>query len=122
MEDRPSITVESCDGLVQHFVDEGISRLIGLGPTFLHADEALETELVHETQYGFRVVPEALALEERIDAPIAATSFVFVEEGPDRFLHVCVLVIGRQARPPIVIDAPSHIEHLEEPRYRIGRP
>jgi len=43
-----------------------------IGAVSLHADETLETEIVHETAHGLRIVPEALAFEKSrngIDRP-----------------------------------------------------
>ena len=93
-----------------------------IGAVSLHADEALKPELVHETAYGLRVVPEALAFEECVDATIATSPLVFVEEGMDGCLHLRILVFARQARPPVVVDASGHTEHAEESRDGIDRP
>lgn len=93
-----------------------------IGTVSLHADETLETELVHETAHGLRIVPESLAFEKCVDATIATSSLMFVEEGMDSRLRFRVLVFARQARPPIVVDTPSHLEHAEESRDGIDRP
>ena len=64
-------------------------------------------------------MPEALAFEKCVDATIATSSLVFVEEGMDGCLHFRILVFARQARPPIVINASCHTEHAEESRNGI---